>query len=59
MAVAPFIPGDQSLAQSELPDKAVALSVTASALSAQLSPLTLATLEPKNLSWITKVCTSS
>jgi len=45
MAVAPFIPGDQSLAASELPDKAVALSVTASALSAQLSPVTLATLE--------------
>ncbi len=45
MVVAPFIPGDQSLAQSELPDKAVALSAAASALSAQLSPLTLATLE--------------
>ncbi|MBV1929482.1 MAG: Fic family protein [Gammaproteobacteria bacterium] len=45
MAVAPFIPGDQSLAASELPDKAVSLSVTASALSAQLSPVTLATLE--------------
>tara|TARA_R110000787_G_scaffold73201_5_gene163059 strand:+ start:2025 stop:3218 length:1194 start_codon:yes stop_codon:yes gene_type:complete len=45
MAVAPFIPGDQSLAASELPDKAVALSAAASALSAQLSQLTLATLE--------------
>ncbi|RLA52228.1 MAG: Fic family protein [Gammaproteobacteria bacterium] len=45
MAVAPFIPGDQSLAESDLPDKAVALSVAASALAAQLSPITLATLE--------------
>ena len=45
MAVAPFIPSDQSLADSDLPDKAVALSMAATALSAQLSPVTLATLE--------------
>ena len=45
MAVAPFIPSNQSLADSDLPDKAVALSVAASALAAQLSPITLATLE--------------
>jgi len=45
MAVAPFIPSDKTLSQSDLPDKAVALSVASSTLAAQLSPLTLATLE--------------
>ncbi|MFA7555349.1 MAG: Fic family protein [Spongiibacteraceae bacterium] len=45
MAAAPFIPSDKALGQSDLPDKAVALSVASMALAAQLSPLTLATLE--------------
>lgn len=45
MAVAPFIPSDKALGQSDLPDKAVALSVASMAMAAQLSPLTLETLE--------------
>lgn len=45
MLMTPFIPSDQALGQSELPDKALALSVTSMALAAQLSPLTPATLE--------------
>lgn len=45
MSVAPYIPSDKSLEQSDLPDKAMALSVASTALAAQLSPLTLATLE--------------
>lgn len=45
IAVAPFIPSNKALGQSDLPDKAVALSVASMALAAQLSPLTLATLE--------------
>lgn len=45
MAAAPFIPSDKALGQSDLPDKAVALSVASMALAAQLSPITLATLE--------------
>ncbi len=45
MAVAPFIPSDKTLGESDLPDKAVALNVASMALAAQLSPITLDTLE--------------
>ena len=45
MSLAPYIPSDKALGQSDLPDKAVALSVASAALAAQLSPLTLVTLE--------------
>ncbi|MDX8409938.1 MAG: Fic family protein [Mariprofundales bacterium] len=42
---APFIPSDQALEQSSLPDKAVELSARSAKLAGQLSPITLATLE--------------
>ena len=42
--LAPFIPGDNALAQSALPDKAVQLINRAARLTGQLSPITLATL---------------
>lgn len=43
--IAPFILGDTALAQSALPDKAVALVTLSARLTGQLSALTLATLE--------------
>ena len=43
--LAPFIPSDQKLAQSSLPDKALELNKESAKLTGQLSPLTLATLE--------------
>lgn len=45
MVVAPFIPSDKTLGQCDLPDKALTLSMTSTALAAKLSPLTLETLE--------------
>lgn len=44
MEFAPFIPGDKTLAQSPLPDKAIALVNRAARLGGQLAPLTLGTL---------------
>jgi Fic family protein len=41
----PFIPGDEALKQSSLPDKALALHAQSARLSGQLSPLSLHTLE--------------
>lgn len=43
--IAPFIPGDTALAQSALPDKAMALATLSARLTGQLSLLALATLE--------------
>lgn len=43
--IAPFIPSDTALANSTLPDKAVALVTGSAKLTGQLSPITLATLE--------------
>ncbi|MDX8408414.1 MAG: hypothetical protein R8J84_00005, partial [Mariprofundales bacterium] len=42
---APFIPSDQALERSSLPDKAIELSARSAKLAGQLSPITLATLE--------------
>ena len=44
MELAPFIPGDKTLAQSPLPDKAIALVNRAARVGGQLAPITLATL---------------
>jgi Fic family protein len=44
MELTPFIPGDKTLAQSRLPDKAVALVNRAARLGGQLAPVTLDTL---------------
>ena len=44
MELAPYIPGDQTLGRSALPDKAIALINLAARLGGQLSPLTQATL---------------
>ncbi len=41
MDITPFIPSDRSLAQSALPDKAIALISHAAKLTGQLAPLTL------------------
>ncbi len=43
--LAPFIPAENALAKSLLPDKAVRLVQLSARLSGQLAPLTLATLE--------------
>jgi Fic family protein len=43
--LAPFIPADSALAQSELPDKAMQLVQLSARLAGQLAPLTLITLE--------------
>ncbi len=45
LELTPFIPSDQALGQSNLPDKALDLSKLSAKLMGQLSPLTLATLE--------------
>ena len=45
LKLTPFIPSDQALAQSDLPDKALELSKWSAKLTGQLSPLSLATLE--------------
>jgi hypothetical protein len=41
MDITPFIPSERSLAQSALPDKAIALISHAAKLTGQLAPLTL------------------
>lgn len=43
--LAPFIPGDKALEQSQLPDKAIRLISQSAKLTGQLAPLTLARLE--------------
>ncbi|MDO8907271.1 MAG: Fic family protein [Pseudohongiella sp.] len=43
--LAPFIPADSALAQSELPDKVMQLVQLSARLAGQLAPLTLITLE--------------
>ncbi len=45
MDMAPFIPGDSTLAQSPLPDKVMQLVNLSARLAGQLAPLTLVTLE--------------
>jgi Fic family protein len=44
LSLAPFIPSDQALAQSGLPDKAMMVMTQSAKLTGQLSPLTFATL---------------
>lgn len=45
MDLAPFIPGDKTLEQLRLPDKAIELITRSAKLTGQLAPLTLARLE--------------
>jgi Fic family protein len=45
MDIAPFIPSDKALEQTQLPDKAIGLSQASAKLAGQLSPVTMATLE--------------
>lgn len=44
LSLAPYIPSDQALAQSGLPDKAMTVMTQSAKLTGQLSPLTFATL---------------